>query len=215
MNNPHFGDYDQQIKAAVGEFNTRLGTTPRYVPLSWKLIKAIILTETAGPELPAWQSNPMQIGNPGDPGLKALLGGQEGGDLILGTPLKSMLSAGLGTPEMNIKAGRGYLLMRAASFGSRSVDDADSKVYEGVIGRGGSLDRFAKANGTTIEVLKVMNPGIPHILQPTTKLKYRKASTQKAILGWAPLTPAFAATKYNSGDPDYQKKVEHALTLVP
>ena len=23
VNNPHFGDYDQQIKAAVGEFNTR------------------------------------------------------------------------------------------------------------------------------------------------------------------------------------------------
>ncbi len=76
VNNPHFGDYDQQIKAAVGEFNTRLGTTPRYVPLNWKLIKAMILTETAGPEIPAWQANPMQIGNPGDPGLKALLVGK-------------------------------------------------------------------------------------------------------------------------------------------
>ncbi len=42
-----------------------------------------------------------------------------------------MLSADIGTPEMNIKAGIGYLLMRAASFGSRSVDDTDSKVEFG------------------------------------------------------------------------------------
>ena len=72
VNNSHLGEYDQTLKAAVGEFNTRLGTTSRYVPLDWKLIKAIILTETSGPELPVWQSNPMQIGNPGDPGLKSL-----------------------------------------------------------------------------------------------------------------------------------------------
>ncbi|WP_130301103.1 MULTISPECIES: hypothetical protein [unclassified Duganella] len=76
----------------------------------------MIWTESGGPDHRAWKRNPMQSGNPGDPGLRALLSGDEGGDLIPPPELAKALteSSVRSTPQMNIRAGTAYLLMRLA-----------------------------------------------------------------------------------------------------
>src|ERR1700739_3964497 len=76
-------EYDCDIQRVVREFNNHLSGQSGYRSLDWQVIKAMIWTESGGPGNRAWKRNPMQIGNPGDPGLRALLSGNEGGDLIL------------------------------------------------------------------------------------------------------------------------------------
>lgn len=70
--------WDCEIRMAVDEYNRHLSGTSGYRPLDWQLIKAMIWVET-GAESKKWRSNPIQIGNPGDPGLRSLLAGNEGG----------------------------------------------------------------------------------------------------------------------------------------
>ncbi|MNL66192.1 hypothetical protein D3C87_1906170 [compost metagenome] len=45
-------------------------------------------------------------------------------------------------------------------------------------------------------------------------LKYQKAAVRKVIAGWMPLTSASIATRYNVGDSDYARKMDHALRAV-
>jgi hypothetical protein len=72
-------EYDCNIVSIINEFNRHLASTPQYRPLDWRIVKAMIWTETGGPTDASWRSRPMQIGHPSDPGLQALLGGKEGG----------------------------------------------------------------------------------------------------------------------------------------
>lgn len=114
--------YDCDIQTAVNAFNRHLTGTAGYFPLDWQLIKAMVWVATgAGSDL--WKSNPMQIGMPGDPGLRALLSGKEGGYLILPPSLQSGLNVVSATsmPIYNIRAGIGYLLMRMANFEIKNV----------------------------------------------------------------------------------------------
>lgn len=82
VDNAEWDVYDCNIQTAVNAFNRHLAGTAGYFPLDWQLIKAMMWVETeAGKDL--WKSNPMQIGMPGDPGLRALLSDKEGGHLIV------------------------------------------------------------------------------------------------------------------------------------
>lgn len=213
---PHWNDYDATIVAIVNEFNTRLAATRTGYPgLDWHLIKAMVWTESGGPTTAAWTSRPIQIGNPGDPGLASLLSGKEGGDLILSNDLKVALKASTSTPELNIKAGIGYLLMRAATFAYKSINDpTDSKIYEAVVKPGDSIDKIAKQNHTTTETIKAMNPTALVMIKPGQKLRYQKASIQQVITAWQTIDPQFAAVRYNSGDPLYRQKLEFCLSVM-
>jgi len=85
--------YDCDIQIAVHEYNRHLANVAGYRSLDWHFIKAMTWVET-GAGVPEWKSSPIQIGNPGDPGLTALLSGNEGGDLILPPTLARKLNAG-------------------------------------------------------------------------------------------------------------------------
>ena len=115
--------WDCEIRSAVNEFNRHLSDTQGYAQLYWRLIKAMVWTES-GAEHRQWTRKPMQIGVSGDPGLAALLSGDEGGDLILPPTWKKRLTSGSAKtiPAHNIRAGIGYLLMRLANFEYRRVD---------------------------------------------------------------------------------------------
>lgn len=209
-----WGDYDSEIKSAVAQFNTHLGTSKGYVPLNWILIKAMLWTESGGPDSGAWTTRPMQIGTPGDPGLKALLSGNEGGDLILPPAIKLKLSANTNGVN-NISAGIGYLLMRAASYETLSVEDpTDKTVIEVTVKAGDNPSKIADANGTTLDMLKKLNPNKWAVLRPGDVLKIQKASLKKSIKSWASITTQFCATKYNIGDALYAKKLDYCLTLI-
>ncbi|WP_429454606.1 LysM peptidoglycan-binding domain-containing protein [Paraburkholderia sp. 40] len=210
-----WNSWDCEIQMAVHEYNRQLRGTSGYVPLDWQLIKAMLWVET-GAHDPQWNAKPMQIGVAGDPGLASLLSGKEGGDLILLPGWKGQLTiASVRTiPAYNIRAGVGYLLMRMAIFEYRSVLGADPKVYEIAVKPGDSLDRMARAQGTTIEMLRKLNP-TSTALRPGQVLKYRKASVQNVIASWHPISTTLIARRYNGGrDSKYARKLDYALSLV-
>ena len=207
--------YDCEIKVAVNEFNHHLTGTAGYLPLNWELIKAMMWTET-GAESPAWQTKPIQIGVARDPGLTSFLSGKEGGELILPASWRNLLSAGTATsmPSHNIRAGIGYMLMRMANFEYKTIPDADTKIYEVTVKPGDSLDKIAKINGSTPDMLKKLNPSAM-VLHPKQVLKYQKASVQRVISSWRTITTSLVAQRYNGGrDPNYAKKLDYALALI-
>ncbi|MDR2093060.1 MAG: LysM peptidoglycan-binding domain-containing protein [Azoarcus sp.] len=72
--------------------------------------------------------------------------------------------------------------MRLVRHAYQSIPDADDKVYEVKVKPGDSLERIAKANGNTLEVLQKLNPDAK-VLNIGQVLKYQKASVKKVIIG--------------------------------
>lgn len=210
-----WNSWDCEIQRAVNEYNRHLSGTASYTPLDWQLIKAMVWVET-GANSPEWNAKPMQIGVAGDPGMTSLLSGNEGGDLILPPDWKGKLTPGSvrTIAAHNIRAGIGYLLMRMANFEYRSALGADTKVYEITVKPGDCLDKIAKAQGSTVDTLKKLNPTAA-VLRPGQVLKYQKASVQRVIASWRHISTTLIAQRYNGGgDPNYAKKLDYALSLV-
>jgi hypothetical protein len=215
VGNPKWDIYDCEIRSAVNEFNAHLLGQASFRSVEWQLIKAMVWIET-GADKDLWKSNPMQIGMYNDPGLRALLSGKEGGELILPKNWlpKLTTSSARAIPAHNIRAGIGYLLMRLASFATKSVFDTDTQIYEVTIKPNDSFEKIAKAQGSTVIVMKNLNPAVTTLF-PGKVLKYQKASMKKLIISWKPVTTANIAAYYNSGgDKLYAKKLDYALSLV-
>lgn len=208
--------YDCEITMTVDEFNLHLNRTPGFKALDWKLIKAMLWTET-GAANREWKTKPMQIGVAEDPGLKALLSGTEGGELILPPSWQARLSFGSATtiPSHNIRAGVAYLLMRMAYFEYKTKLSADSATIEEVkISPGDSLAKIARKHGSTPEILKRLNDGVT-TLQVGQTLKFQKGRVERVITGWRPISTTMIAQRYNGGgDPNYARKLDHALALI-
>ena len=92
-------------------------------------------------------------------------------------------------------------------------DDKDLKVYEVAVKIGDGLEKIARANGSTVDTLKKLNPSVS-ILKLGQTLKYQKAATQKVIVGWNMVTTSTIATRYNVGDPSYAKKIDYCLAIM-
>jgi hypothetical protein len=207
--------HDCEIRSAVHEYDMHLSRTSGYVPLDWRMVKAMLWVET-GAKRAQWNTRPMQIGNTGDPGLQALLGDKDGGELILPPSYRKSLSIDgvRRSPTHNIRAGIGYLLLRMANFSFQSVPDADTRTYDVVVRGGDTLNSIAKAHGSTPEVMKRLNPSA-HMLRPGEVLHYQKASIQRVITGWKPITASGVAAYYNAGgDAVYASKLNYALAAV-
>lgn len=216
LDDPRWHEYDADIACIVGEFNHHLCGARGYLPLDWRMIKAIIWTESGGPGNRAWPSDPMQIGDPADPRLHALLSGKDGGELVMPAALRNRLSleSAASSAQMNIRAGTAYLLMRLARYDAGTVPDAtDSAIYEVSVASGDSFDKIARANGTTIDTLKKCNPGTL-ILRPGQTLQYQKAAVRKIIAGWNLATTSNIALRYNMGDPGYARKLDYSLAAM-
>jgi hypothetical protein len=163
-----------------------------------------------------WNSKPMRIGVSGDPGLASLLSGNEGGDLILPPAWKGQLTMGSvrSMPAHNIRAGSGYLLMKTAHYEYRSVSNADVKIYEVIVKPGDSLDKIAKAQASTVDALRKLNPTAT-VLRPGQALKYQKASVQRVITSWRQISTTLIAQRYNGGgDFNYAAKLDYALKAM-
>ena len=209
-------EYDCDVQRAATEFNRHLADTQGYSAFDWRMIKAMIWTESGGPTHREWRSNPMQIGNPGDPGLQALLSAKEGGELIMPPDLmKKLTVANAGSaPQMNIRAGMAYLLMRLARFDVGTVQDkSDNKMYSVVVKAGDSLDKIARVNGTTVDNLKMHNASTG-VLRAGKALRYQKAQIRKMIVGWESITTMRIAARYNVGDPNYAKKLDYCMSMI-
>ena len=211
-----WNSYDDELRTAVNEFNQHLRSTTGYRQLDWLLIKAMLWTES-GAASSEWSTKPMQIGVPGDPGLASFLSGQEGGDLIIPPRWQGRLTIGTvrSMPTHNIRAGIGYLLMRMANYEFQSVVEADAKaILEVAVKPGDSMATIAKAQGSTPEIMRKLNPAST-MLRPGHILKFQKGSVQRVITGWRQITTDLIARRYNGGrDPRYVNKLDYALSLL-
>jgi hypothetical protein len=166
-----WNEYDSDIQNIVTEYNHYLLGTPGFVSLDWRLVKAMIWTETdphAKHEL--WKTKPMQSDNPGDRGWHDMMGKPNEKNLIVPHNLQSAVASPNLTPADNIAAGVGYFLFRAAEFGPKTIVDK-SKILSVTVEHGDSLDRIARRAGTSEQVLRDMNSGISlYPLKPGTKL---------------------------------------------
>jgi LysM domain len=211
--------YDGIIKSVVMVFNEHLKSTPSYPSLDWRLVKAMLWTESGPHKRLVWTTKPLQIGVPDDPGLNALLGKVEGGELIIPRGVSITPRAVQGVPRDNIMAAVAYLLMRMADYGHTTVIDEDAVTTEYTVRAGDNLSKIARACGSTIAVLQKLNPGSSTTLKPGQLLKTQRASIQKVIVGWKSFTPAVVARRYNgngqpSGDARYAQKLEYALAAI-
>jgi LysM repeat protein len=216
ISNKAWDEYDTLIQTEVTNYNQQLGGTPGFFPINWMVFKAMVWVETGGPSNSAWKTRPMQIGNPGDPGYAVLKDGKEAAPLIMSSQLKQDIKAGdINQPQLNIRAGIAYALIRLVTSDMKSVDDPkDTTVREYTVVSGDSLSRIAQNNGSTVESLQKLNP-TAHVLKPGQTLKIRKASIQRVITGWSAVTTANLATRYNSWDPDYKEKLDYVVSLFP
>jgi len=210
-----WNSWDNEIQTAVSEYNHHLLSETGCFFLDWRLIKAILWVES-GANNPEWQIKPMRIGVVGDPGLTSFLSGKEGGELIIPPMWEGRLTiaSARSIPAHNIRAGIGYLLMRMANFKYRSVLDTDSAIYEVTVKAGDSLEKISRARGSTVEVLKNLNP-MASILRPGQILRYQKASIKRFITGWRHASPTTVANYYNGdGDSDYVEKLQFVLDSI-
>lgn len=210
--NPSWNHWDCEVKNIVTQFNQHLSGTARYVSLDWLLVKAMLWVET-GAQSAEWLTRPMQIGVAGDPGLKALLSGKEGGELILPPSMQLQLTSAAvkSIPTQNIRAGIGYLLMRMAVFENVNTVAEGTAVEEVIVKSGDSLDRIARRHGSTLQTLKDLNPEAK-VLHPGQKIKVQPASIKKQITGWRQMSTQSVAQRYNGGgDPLYRQKLDYAL----
>lgn len=215
VDDPRWGFWDCETQVAVGEYNKFLGDTPGYATLDWQLIKSMLWTET-GANSPQWKTKPLQIGAPGDPGLSSLLGGRDGGELILLPEWKKRLTshAVKTIPEYNLRAGIGYLLLRLSNSEYRTVVADGFSIGSVTVKAGDSLSRIAGEQGSTTELMKTLNPSAS-VLRIGQKVQFQKASVKRVIVGWKAINTASIADLYNGGgDPSYAKKLDYALSLV-
>ena len=187
--------YDAQFCIVVNLYNSFLRTTPGFVALDWKIVKALTWVET-GANVPEWETRPMQIGNDGDPGLHQILA-TASGKLLLPPSYKALLTAAnvVVNGNLNIQAGVGYLLWVFAHFGY--LPDAPRP-----------RDPFPKPlSGSHPKPAHAHDHG-KHSLPPPIKTRY-------AVTGWKPITLETVAAHYNGGgDGNYLEKLRYSFAFA-
>ena len=216
VTNKAWDKYDPTIRTEVADYNKRLASSPGFVAFDWLKLKAVLWVESGGPSSSAWTTRPMQIGNAGDPGYAVLKGGKEAAPLVMSPALKEDIRTGsISTPDLNVRAGIAYAVTRLAKTDIKSVDDpTDAKIYEYTVVSGDNPSSIARDVGTTLEVFRRLNPSAI-VLKVGQKVKYQKASLQRVLTGWLPLTVGNLALRYNSGDGAYAQKLQYVLDLFP
>jgi len=220
MNDASWNDYDEVIKREVSEYNRKFGSTPGYVQLDWRLVKAMVWTEIlAGPKgnSEQWSRYPLQIGRfSADPGAEVIRNGRENSDLITSPKTRKEFQGNI-TGKNNIRAGVAYLYARAirknVEYRTR-VDDSTILIYE--VKTGDTVSKLLNQLGTTkSNILKNsnLNDATVKKLKPGQKIRYQKAHAERFISGWLDWTSA--VKDYNGGgDPNYMVKVERAYKII-
>lgn len=233
IGNPDWYIYDKFIKKIVGELNQHLSKSRQisnYQPLDWKLIKAMIWTET-GATAAAWKTRTMQIGNPRDRGIEEVTIPARPRKYNLIIPVtwsnylinKSALIKS--NPEYNIRAGISLLMIKMSEKEKdRAVYDneiRDNIPYEVTRGDRG-YSTIAPKIGTTAGVLASINGN--KTIHPGDRLEYRKAHIEQYIPGWYLFTPENIQIQYNGdpkkattskpGDGNYAEKIKYVYSLI-
>ncbi len=215
INDAKWDQYDSIIKSEVDAYAHKFKALVSKI--DWLLLKALLWTESGGPDNSAWNTRPMQIGNKGDPGYSILKNEGEGSSLIMSDELKQSIANGfINTPDVNIKAGMAYLYTRMAITNIMSIRNLkDSKEYGYEIVSGDNLEKISIKISTTIFELRRLNPAASGIIRPGQKMKYVKATMQRSIIDWRKFNADNIADRYNGGgDKDYSSKITYILNEI-
>ncbi|MBJ9848103.1 LysM peptidoglycan-binding domain-containing protein [Citrobacter sp. Cpo044] len=231
IGNPDWYIYDNTIRKLVSEINQHLSMSKnieKYKPLDWKLIKAMIWTET-GATSTEWKTKPMQIGKIGDNGILKVTVPARPRKYKIITPknwdkyLKNKSDMIKNNPEYNIRAGIVFLMIKMSETEKDKTvyDNEKEDIYEVVKGDLG-YSSIAKKIGTTQNVLTTLN-GVK-VIHPGDKLKYKKAHLEQYIQGWKLFTPKNIQIQYNGdrkratvskpGDINYADKFKYVYSLI-
>ena len=227
---PRWNEYDETIKQEVAFYNQKFAGVANFVPLDWRLVKAMMWTEVmAGPKgnPTEWQQRPMQIGvvkgGKIDPGLPALKKGSENTDLIITPEFRAKLNQVTQMDGVtNIKAGVAWLFRKAGGdqvkWNENKIDNPQIMTAT-VIANEKGFDGLADRLETTIKNIEINNPDIdPRKLQAGQEIKYQKAHRERYISGW--LDWRTAIKNYNSkagsgeGDEKYLLKFDNAYQII-
>ena len=217
---PRWQAYDTLMRNEVATYNRRFALTPGYVAVDWRWIKAMLWVESGGPDSTAWTERPLQIGNPGDPGLQTLEKGAEGSNLIMSDELSGLIRSCVMpqyAAQVNIRAGIAYLFTRMAITDFRSVPDThDSRTYTHSVGKGETFSSIAKTEGTTLEELRAANPSITsNNLRVGATLQFHHAQSKRQIIGWRKFDSKTIAARYNGGgDVNYAAKLDYVMKIL-
>ena len=210
--------YDANIRVEITAYQARLNKVPNFVSPGFSILKALLWTESGGPDNVSWTTRPMQIGNAGDPAYDVLKAAAEGSKLIMDATLQSELKTGnINTPSVNMRAGIAYLYTRLGKYAIRSVRDGTEKApMTHTVAAGDTYSKIASTKGTTVDELKTSNPTVdPAKLQVGKTLKFYKAANTMVLSGWRNPDSKTVAARYNGGgDPNYAAKLDYILAFV-
>lgn len=215
INDSRWDEYDKLIQDEIAAYDKRFPKTACNV--DWQLIRAMLWSESGGPDNASWKTRPLHIGNPGDKGYDVLKNEKEASGIIMSDTLKYKIKTqSISSPKLNIQAGIAYLYTKMSISSKFSTRDlTDTKFYYYTVKSGDSLDKIAKKVGTTVMELRRLNPKASGVIQPKQTLKYVKASIKRNITGWRVFNTAMIAKRYNGGgDAKYEEKLDYVMTKV-
>lgn len=214
--------YDLLIRKLIYEMNNHLGrTTPHYLTIDWRWIKAMAWTETGAGDR-QWNSNVMQIGVSSDPGILAVTDRDNEMTKLITPPIyawQNLKKEKIKTiPEMNFRAAIIYLMSRLSISEIRSVKKPYLATSSVTISRKeglSTLNDIIMKKHTTEETLREMN-NIPRYLHDGDVLKYVPAEKKRAITGWnLPINAQRIALAYNGGgDSQYIEKIKYSYSII-
>lgn len=214
--------YDPLIRKLMSEMNSHLmRTTPHYICVDWRWIKAMAWTETGAVD-EQWNSNVMQIGVSSDPGILAVTDSDNEKTRLITPPglgWKNLKTTQIRIiPEINFSAAIIYLMSSLSISEIRSVKKPCLAPLTVTISRKNklsTLDDIIREKHTTKEVLREMND-IPHYQHDGDILKYVPAEKKRVILGWnLPINAQRIALAYNGGgDPQYIEKIKYVYSII-
>lgn len=220
MKSPFRGTWDGVVTGEAILYFQRLMNTPGYVWIDPKVIVAILWVESGGPMSSTWNNRVMQIGNPGDLGWPALRKHEGATDVVVRPDLLKVIDSAkpgdLNNPVLNIWAGMAYLFVRMSISEIGSVQEGqDTTIHSHVVTAKETATKIAQREGTTVEVLKALNPTVNiDNLHEGQILFFVKAHMGRKITGWRPFDPTTIAQRYNVGDRDYAEKLRYVLAKL-
>lgn len=217
LRDPRSQVYDNLIRQELAEYNRRFTATPGFVPLNFRIFKAMLLVESGGPMKAEWYTQPFQIGNAGDAGHGVLQRGSEGSVLVMSPQLRDdVRKHSIFDPALNIRAGVAYVLTRMIETRSTShVLPSEQAIHTYVVEVGDSLERISRRVGSTVDNLRQNNPHLGSNLRPGQLVAYQKADMRPIITGWRSITPESLMARYNGNkDALYARKIKYILDRI-
>lgn len=219
--------HDGIIQKVVAEMNQKFQVKhydfSPFIPLDWKIIKAMVWVESSGP---SWQSReggvkpapafygpwPIQFGNSGDPGLGVIRDGAEHSHLISSKELRNELKKTM-TAELCIRGGVALVFHYAAIYENAKIIDRQAVQHDTVRTKD-TLSKIAARNQTLVEeITRASNLSEKTILRVGQTVWFRSAHREWQLNGWKDWW--IAVTKYNGGgDPHYRSKVRAAYQAI-